>query len=142
MIVLLDISQRVLGQSLNTERQYMSIMNSTTSHEMRNPLNSISSNIEAQNKLTSELKNLMSRAELSPVLQREADGIFNGYQKSLRISKSSCQMMMFNVEDLLALPQMKQGKLPKHISQVNFKEAVNEVADIMDFMLQIKGIEL
>ena len=46
MIIILDISQRVLGQSLNTERKYISIMNSTTSHEMRNPLNSIMSNIE------------------------------------------------------------------------------------------------
>jgi len=48
MVIIHDISQRILGQSLNTERQYMSIMNSTTSHEMRNPLNSISSNIESQ----------------------------------------------------------------------------------------------
>jgi len=51
-------------------------------------------------------------------------------------------MMMFNVEDLLALPQLKQGKLPKHFSEVNVKDAVGEVADIMDYMLKIKGIDL
>ena len=48
MVQILDISQRILGQSLNTEKKYMSIMNSATSHEMRNPLNSINSNIEVQ----------------------------------------------------------------------------------------------
>ena len=52
MVQILDVSQRVLGQSLNTERKYLSIMNCSTSHEMRNPLNSISSNIEVQQGLT------------------------------------------------------------------------------------------
>jgi len=65
MIIILDISQRVLGQSLSTERHYMSIMNSTTSHEMRNPLNSISSNIDSQLQLTNQLKNLMGEIEMS-----------------------------------------------------------------------------
>ena len=42
-------------------------------------------------------------------------------------------MMMLNVEDLLALPQLKQGKLPKHIEKINIKEAVFEVYDILDY---------
>ena len=60
MIQILDVSQRVLGQSLKTERKYLSIMNSTTSHEMRNPLNAISSNIDDQVSSCSKLKNILS----------------------------------------------------------------------------------
>jgi len=37
----IDISSKILFDSLNTERKYMTYMNSTISHEMRNPLNSI-----------------------------------------------------------------------------------------------------
>mmetsp|Transcript_713 Transcript_713/g.888 ORF Transcript_713/g.888 Transcript_713/m.888 type:complete len:87 (+) Transcript_713:763-1023(+) len=42
---LIDISQKIMFDSLNTERKYMAYMNSTISHEMRNPLNSIHSQI-------------------------------------------------------------------------------------------------
>mmetsp|Transcript_17575 Transcript_17575/g.27150 ORF Transcript_17575/g.27150 Transcript_17575/m.27150 type:complete len:107 (+) Transcript_17575:663-983(+) len=43
---LIDISQKILLDGLNTERKYMEYMNSTISHEMRNPLNSIHSQIQ------------------------------------------------------------------------------------------------
>jgi len=50
-------------------------------------------------------------------------------------------MMMFNVEDLLALPQLKVGKLPKNISEINLKAALDQVWDIMDYKLTAKEIE-
>ena len=37
----IDFSQKILYDSLNTERKYLSYINATVSHEMRNPLNSI-----------------------------------------------------------------------------------------------------
>ncbi len=45
MIQIQNVSARVQSQFLSIERQYMSIMNSTVSHEMRNPLNAIVSQI-------------------------------------------------------------------------------------------------
>jgi len=41
MIQFHDISLRIQGQFHQVERKYLAIMNSTVSHEMRNPLNSI-----------------------------------------------------------------------------------------------------
>ena len=41
MIKVSDITQRVVTQYLRVEKQYLNIMNSTISHEMRNPLNAI-----------------------------------------------------------------------------------------------------
>ena len=120
----------------------MTMMNSTTSHEMRNPLNSISSNIDSQVQLTNQLKELIQGVELSQELKDSTAAIFEGYEKSLEISKSSCQMMMFNVEDLLALPQLKLGKLPKHIQTIDIKEATLEVGRVMDFMMRAKEIEI
>jgi len=49
--------------------------------------------------------------------------------------------MLFNVEDLLALPQLKQGKLPKNIQRVNLRDAAEEVVDIMDYSLVSKHID-
>jgi len=46
MLQIQDISLRVYSQYLRVERQYLSLMNSTVSHEMRNPLNAMVSETE------------------------------------------------------------------------------------------------
>jgi len=43
---MIDISQKILYDNIKTERKYLAYMNSTLSHEMRNPLNSINSQIQ------------------------------------------------------------------------------------------------
>lgn len=45
MFEVIDVSSRILTQTLKIEREYLSQMNSTSSHEMRNPLNAIKSQI-------------------------------------------------------------------------------------------------
>mmetsp|Transcript_27637 Transcript_27637/g.41920 ORF Transcript_27637/g.41920 Transcript_27637/m.41920 type:complete len:92 (-) Transcript_27637:242-517(-) len=90
------------------EREYMAVMNSTISHEMRNPLNSIYSQVDVQERKIVELEKLAG----SEVKSKE---IFDAFKKSLRISKSSCKLLKFNVEDILALPQLKQGKFSKNV---------------------------
>ncbi len=123
----------------------MSIMNSTTSHEMRNPLNAISSSIEQQRQHTDKLKDLLldqANSGLNKQTKEAAQKIFEAYNKSLSISKCSCSLLMFNVEDLLALPQLKQGKLPKTAAQIDIRQAIDEVVDIMDYQLSTKGIDV
>ena len=41
MVQLIDISKKIFVDKLSMERQQMALMNSTVSHEMRNPLNSL-----------------------------------------------------------------------------------------------------
>ena len=41
MICFIDISQKILYDSSKAEKELLSLINSTISHEMRNPLNSI-----------------------------------------------------------------------------------------------------
>mmetsp|Transcript_2746 Transcript_2746/g.4306 ORF Transcript_2746/g.4306 Transcript_2746/m.4306 type:complete len:208 (+) Transcript_2746:1106-1729(+) len=48
MIQIQDVSQRILHQNLKIERQYLATMNSTVSHEMRNPLNALLASVEIQ----------------------------------------------------------------------------------------------
>ena len=68
MVQMLDISQRILGQSLRLERQYMTMLNSTISHEMRNPLNSIITQVDMQSQLVQKLeKEILRRNDLVPI---------------------------------------------------------------------------
>ena len=41
MICFVDISQKILYDSSKAEKELLSLINSTISHEMRNPLNSV-----------------------------------------------------------------------------------------------------
>ena len=41
MVQLIDISKKIFIDQLSMERQQMALINSTVSHEMRNPLNSL-----------------------------------------------------------------------------------------------------
>jgi len=51
-------------------------MNSTTSHEMRNPLNSICSNIDNQEQHISDLENLLGEIALKEDVQAKVNGVF------------------------------------------------------------------
>lgn len=117
MVQLIDISRKIFVDQLSMERQQMALMNSTVSHEMRNPLNSlqvqteiIQENIRMLTKLQAPVR---EKLELHDKLQ--LDRIFDTLGKSINISISSCKLLKFNIEDMLALPQLKQGKFNKVI---------------------------
>jgi len=62
------------------------------------------------------------------------------FAKNLKVSRSSCKLLKFNVEDLLALPQLQQGKFTRHVSHVNLGAALAEVKDIMEFQAKEKQL--
>mgnify|MGYP001101418493 CR=1 FL=1 len=63
-------------------------------------------------------------------------------KKSIRISKSSCSILEFNVEDLLALPRLKQGILTKNIEKIDVAEVVSEVIEILSYKSEKRGIQV
>ena len=65
------------------------------------------------------------KLELHDKLQ--LDRIFDTLGKSVDISISSCKLLKFNIEDMLALPQLKQGKFNKVIQRFNVEAAVEEI---------------
>jgi len=83
-----------------------------------------------------------TKCQLPEIDKEKAAELLKESRRSLEICMSSSQMLLFNVEDLLALPQLKQGKLTKNIEKFDIKQAMREVSDIMDFKLKSKEIEL
>jgi len=75
----------------------MSYLNSTISHEMRNPLNSITAQTHVMKSLLTKFQSLLGKGEEPTQLSSE-------FVESLEICEASCKMLAFNVEDILALP--------------------------------------
>lgn len=118
---------------MRVERQYLAIMNSTVSHEMRNPLNAIISSNTKQESSLEKLADIMKRLDLDPTVRTEIKEITAAFQESLKVSDSSTNLIRFNVEDILALPQLKSGKFTKSISDHNIEPSIDEITSIMKF---------
>ena len=54
----IDLSEKIFMDNLYTERKYLTYINATVSHEMRNPLNSINAQISHQTQLIQELEHM------------------------------------------------------------------------------------
>mmetsp|Transcript_17098 Transcript_17098/g.26446 ORF Transcript_17098/g.26446 Transcript_17098/m.26446 type:complete len:94 (-) Transcript_17098:171-452(-) len=93
----------------------MSIMNSTVSHEMRNPLNAIVSQIDRQRSNIKAVVDFVEKLAPEGKASEEFSRIKKEFEASLGISQSSTNLIRFNVEDLLALPQLKAGKFTKNL---------------------------
>jgi hypothetical protein len=68
--------------------------------------------------------------KLDPSEVSELDDILEDMKTSMNICVSSCKLLAFNVEDIMALPQLREGKFTHNISLTNVKSAVEEVMSI------------
>lgn len=59
MICFIDISQKILYDTSKAEGELLSLINSTISHEMRNPLNSIINNCKILNVIMQQFAQLL-----------------------------------------------------------------------------------
>jgi len=57
----IDISSKIFYDDIKAQEEFSSLMNSTVSHEMRNPLNSIVCQCQVQEENLADLDSLFSR---------------------------------------------------------------------------------
>ena len=50
--------------------------------------------------------------------------------------------MNFKVEDIMALPMLKEGKLTKNIKQVDIREAIDKVISIHGWTINLKKVNI
>lgn len=61
MLQIIDISSNILYDKSKTQNQFLSIINATVSHEMRNPMNSIKAENTLKKELIRQLKELLEK---------------------------------------------------------------------------------
>ena len=50
--------------------------------------------------------------------------------------------MNFNAEDIMALPLLKEGRLPKHFKDQDIRHTVQEITSILSWTAEQKGVEI
>ena len=68
--------------------------------------------------------------------------VIKDYDESIKICTSSCKLMNFNVEDIMALPMLKEDKLMKNVKRVNIKNSAEEIKAIQSWTAKQKNISI
>ena len=101
--------------------------NAQVSHELRNPLNSIiAKNIQISH-LTEELRQELAKADVD---RAACQNIVEKLGKSNKNQENSATIMLFMVQDLLDMAQIKSKKFRKNIKYFNLKEAIETILEI------------
>lgn len=58
------------------------------------------------------------------------------------IQMSSSKLLLFHVEDILGMAQLKSGKFRKIIAKFNLKTAVDEIIHIQKFTSDLKNVKM
>ena len=58
------------------------------------------------------------------------------------IQKSSSKLLLFHVEDILGMAQLKTGKFRKVIGKFSVKTAIDEIMNIQKFSSEIQNIRM
>jgi len=133
-IQITDVSIKIFNDSLRQEQKYLTLINTTISHEIRNPINSMAAQIVNIERMLPKLKEVpRSEKFLSDLTEIE---------KSTDIVKQSILHLDFNVENIVSLPKLKDSTFQKNISSICAHEAVNEVVWITREAARQRNVEV
>ena len=115
------------------------MINACVSHELRNPLNSIIA-INLEKKYLYGLLNIeLNRTEINKDSCLE---ILNKLEDGNKIQENSATMMLYMVQDLLDMAQIKSEKFRKNIANFNIMDAVETVINIQNDKAVAKNLKL
>ena len=140
--MIIDMSGQILLESINTERTYLTYMNSTVSHEMRNPLNAICSQMLVLEELVKDMENfkLKIKEKLNEQELIEIEDLQDDIANCTNVCLSSCKLLSFNVEDIMALPQLKDGKFTMNVQNIDIRTSVKEIMSIQETSAEEQGV--
>ena len=132
MLSFTDISQKILYDTSKAEGELLSLINSTISHEMRNPLNSIINQCTILAAMGKQFIQILSNSEayIPSTVYCQLEEVYTEVTSSVSIMTSSSSLLLLNVEDILGFAQLKAGKFVKIIKRFNIKRAIEDIVSI------------
>ena len=142
MLCFQDISYKILADTSKAEGELLSLINSTISHEMRNPLNSIINQCKILFAMIAIFKTILGvcSSVLSNSVFSKLEEVYTEISKSVSIMSSSSNLLLLNVEDILGFAQIKAGRFVKDVKKFNIKRAIEEIVAIQQYQAETKNI--
>lgn len=129
---LIDISAKIFYDDIKAQKEIMGITTSTIGHQMRNPLNQILSQCQIQATHLANLKKFRAKVErrLAADERKELEIVEKQLVESCEIQRKSSQLLLFTVEDVLSMAQIRAQRFCKKIETFNLAKAIEEVVEL------------
>ena len=103
VIQMIDISQKVLYEMALGEKRLFSLINATVSHEMRNPTNSIISQVQEQKRLNSKFRAILENMSVNTFKQskKQIEKNLLRQEDSTSMQVSASKILNFLINDML-----------------------------------------
>ena len=97
------------------EKRLLSLINATVSHEMRNPTNSIQSQVQFQQKLNMKLRDVLENFKPAKIqyCKRKLEKYIMKQEDSTSMQMSATKILGFLINDMLDYGQLSAGKFRK-----------------------------
>ena len=132
MLCFSDVSSKIMYDTKKAEGELLTLINSTISHEMRNPLNSIINQCKILFQLGINITGMLTEAKphIPGELYEEIIEQKEEIDSSTKVMTTSSNLLLLNVEDILGYAQLQAGRFVKVIRKINIKKVVNEIMSI------------
>lgn len=127
---IIDMSKDIMYSVANGEKKLMALINATVSHEMRNPLNSIHSQLIKQTQINEKLKEFIEthlNKKEHKKLRKKLNKLHIEQHDSINVNLASSKILNFLVNDILDFSQLRFGIFRKDIGNFSIKDTIEEI---------------
>ena len=142
MLSIVDVSKTILYYEEKQHSDFLSLINATVSHELRNPLNSIYIGNYENQKYYESIKTILNQDEVTIVMKNQLLVIMEKLCKGQRTLFSSTKIMKNLIQDLLDFTQIKAGKFRMNLASFNIRDTIQEIQEIQKRQAESKNITL
>lgn len=146
MIQIIDIKDKMLYNEVKAEKKYLTLMNATVSHELRNPLNSLVSGIENMQSYYDNLRQILKylsnnlHKNVQKVVYERLELVCEGLETNSTKITSSAKFVDYFVHDMLdyTILTNESSKFIKIISKFDIRNAIKEIYEILEDKARLK----
>lgn len=148
MIQIIDVSDKMLYNEVKAEQEFLTLINATVSHELRNPLTSLICQTTQMEHYFKGFKLLISSLKVGEIITEEKIKQFSIIYNGLEICKSklvsAAKFIDFFVHDILDYTVLSKDyhKFIKNMEVFSLKMAIEEIIILVEDKVKMKRIEL
>ena len=146
MLQFIDVSSRMLYNEVKAKQEFLTLINATVSHELRNPLTSLLTQITLMGVFMACFENTLESmqvgSEISADLIKTLRDVFEGIKSSSQKLSSASKFIEFFVHDILDYTVLNKDahKFIKNMEVFNIKKAMAEILEMLDDKIAMKAI--
>ena len=140
---IIDVSDKMLYNEFRAEKSFLTLINAAVSHELRNPLNSLTGQITSMLEFFTDFNNILNYIEdfdIQSKLRKIYENIYNCGKKMASATKF-IDFFVHDILDYTILNKDKDGFI-KNITVFNIKEAVDEIVDTLADKVDLKQLDV